>query len=101
MKTIERIRFPLMAMGILALLAAMWAGLLRMGWSWPPLRPTLPMAHGPLMISGFLGTVIGVERAVALSALGDKYRWTYLGSDLEILHWHFLPSNNYHQKRSW
>ena len=75
----QRIRFPLMAMGMLALLAATWAGLLRMGWAWPPIRPTLPMAHGALMISGFLGTVIGVERAVALSAHGSKYRWTYLG----------------------
>ena len=79
MEPFERIRYPLMAMGMLALLAAMWAGLLRMGWGWPILRPTLPMAHGPLMISAFLGTVIGVERAVAFSAQGANYRWTYLG----------------------
>jgi len=58
-----------MALAILALLAAMWAGLVRLGWPWPPLRPTLPMAHGPLMIGGFLGTLISLERAVALSAL--------------------------------
>jgi hypothetical protein len=30
------------------------------------------LAHGPLLISGFLGTVIGLERAVALDA-----RWAY------------------------
>jgi hypothetical protein len=58
-----------MALAILALLAAMWAGLVRLGWPWPPLRPTWPMAHGPLMIGGFLGTLISLERAVALSAL--------------------------------
>ncbi|RMF02456.1 MAG: hypothetical protein D6768_08215 [Chloroflexi bacterium] len=52
----------------------MWAGLLRLGWPWPVLQPTLPVSHGPLMISGFLGTVIGVERAVALNR-----RWTYIG----------------------
>lgn len=69
-----RSRYPLMALGMLALLAALWAGLIRLGWGWPPLRPTLPVAHGPLMICGFLGTVIGVERAVALNL-----RWTYLG----------------------
>ena len=44
----------------------MWAGLLRMGWVWPPLRPTLAALHGPLMVSGFLGTLIGLERAVAM-----------------------------------
>lgn len=71
------IRFPLMVMGIAALLAAIWAGLIRLGWGWSPLQPTLAIAHGPLMISGFLGTVIGVERAVALSAISSRYLWTY------------------------
>ena len=84
-----RIRFPLMALAILALLAAMWAGLLRMGWRWPALQPGLLMAHGPLMVSGFLGTLIGLERAVALSATftgatgagktGSDRRWMYAG----------------------
>lgn len=69
-----RIRFPAMALGGLALLAALWAGLLRMGWTWPVLRPTLPAAHGPLMIGAFLGTVIAVERAVAL-----RRGWTFVG----------------------
>lgn len=64
-------------LGMLALLAAMWAGLIRLGWGWPALHPLLPMAHGPLMICGFLGTVIGVERAVALNR-----PWTYLGPAL-------------------
>ena len=71
-----------MAMGMLALLAAMWAGVVRLGWGWPVLQPSLPINHGPLMISGFLGTVIGVERAVALSApalTSRPRRWTYLG----------------------
>jgi hypothetical protein len=65
-------RFPLMAMGMLALLAGMWAGLLRLGWNWPTPRPTFGLVHGPLMISGFVGTLIGLERAVAL-----KRRWAY------------------------
>jgi hypothetical protein len=58
---------------VLALLAAMWAGLLRMGWVWPPLRPSLAAMHGPLMVSGFVGTLIGLERAVAL-----RRDWCYL-----------------------
>jgi hypothetical protein len=60
-------RLPFLLLSILALLFALWAGLLRMGWDWPVLRPTLPMSHGPLMVSGFFGTLIALERAVAIS----------------------------------
>ena len=70
----SRLRYPAMALSITALLAAIWAGLIRLGWPWPVLQPSLPLAHGPLMVAGFLGTLIAVERAVAL-----KQRWTYLG----------------------
>jgi hypothetical protein len=66
------IRFPLMGIGMLALLSGMWAGLGRLGWDWPMLRPTFGLAHGPLMISGFLGTLISLERAVALGRT-----WTF------------------------
>jgi len=65
---------------LLTLLAALWAGLYRIGWVIPPLRPGLPMAHGPLMISGLLGTVIALERAVAL-----REKWTYIGPVLSAL----------------
>ena len=60
-------RLPLLALAILALLAGIWAGLLRMGWVWPSWSPVLAAAHGPLMVSAFLGTVIGIERAIALN----------------------------------
>lgn len=60
------IRFPLIAFAGLALLGALWAGLLRLGWNLPLLLPPLPVGHGPLMVVGFLGTLIGLERAVAL-----------------------------------
>ena len=59
-------RLPLLALSILALLAGLWAGLLRLGWSLPPIQPGLYVAHGPLMVCGFLGTLISIERAVAL-----------------------------------
>lgn len=68
-----KIRLPLMATAILGLLAAMWGGLLRIGWRWPALQPLLPAMHGPLMVSGFLGTLITLERAVALMQ-GEKTR---------------------------
>ena len=54
-----------MALGMLALLAALAGGLVRLGWSLP-VAPSLSVFHGPLMVAGFLGTVIGLERAVAL-----------------------------------
>jgi len=60
------VRFPLLFLGIFTLLAALWAGMLRIGLTLPPLSPTLSGGHGPLMIAGFLGTVIGLERAVAM-----------------------------------
>lgn len=59
-------RFPLMASGMLALLSALLGGLIRLGWDWSIVPSTLPDAHGPLMVSGFLGTLIGLERAVAM-----------------------------------
>lgn len=59
-------RFGLMALGMLALLGGLWAGLLRLGWVGPLLQRQLATAHGPLMVCGFLGTVISLERAVAL-----------------------------------
>lgn len=68
-------RIPLMLFSVTALLAAMWAGLIRLGWPWPALQPALPLGHGPLMISGFLGTLLILERAVALGK-----PWPYIGS---------------------
>ncbi len=54
-------------------LAGLWAATVRLGWP-APVGP-FPIAgqHGALMISGFLGTLIGLERAVALGQ-----RWAYL-----------------------
>src|SRR5215471_18864528 len=63
---------PLIALGMLALLMALWGGLVRLGWRWPLPWPTLSIVHGPLMVCGFLGTLIGIERAVALGAF-----WPY------------------------
>ena len=69
---VKAFRLPLIALGGLCLLAAIWAGLVRMDWNLPILKPSFPETHGPLMIVGFLGIVIGLERAVAL-----KKPWTY------------------------
>ena len=66
-------RFPLMAIAMLSLFAALWGGLLRLGWQPMALEPALAQAHGPLMVCGFLGTLICLERAVALGAW-----WAYI-----------------------
>ncbi len=71
-------RLPLLFLAGLSLLAALWAGLIRLGWALPPLAPTLPAQHGPLMISGFLGTLISLERAVALAQRRPAFRLAYL-----------------------
>jgi len=66
-------RLPLLAAAVVALLAGLWAGLLRLGFDLPALRPPLASLHGPLLVLGFLGTQIGLERAVAL-----RRHWPYL-----------------------
>ena len=73
---------PFLFMAILALLFALWAGLIRLGWQLPALTPSLALAHGPLMISGFLGTLITLERAVA-----TQKKWMYLPPLLSGLGW--------------
>lgn len=70
---VARVRFPLLALGLASLVAGVWAGLLRFGWGLPAGRANLIELHGPLLVFGFLGTVISLERAVAL-----RRPWGYL-----------------------
>src|SRR5579885_1084992 len=70
---VSRARFPLLGLALAALFLGVWAGLLRLGWSLPQGRANLIELHGPLMVFGFLGTVISLERAVAL-----RRPWGYL-----------------------
>lgn len=58
-------RLPIMLGAIAALIAGLDAGLARLGWDMP--FPDLALVHGPLMVCGFFGTVIAIERAVALN----------------------------------
>ena len=64
--TLARRRIPLLALGALSLVAGIWGGLLRLGWQLPVPSTAVVSDHGALMVCGFLGTLIGVERAVAL-----------------------------------
>jgi len=67
-------RVPLLVLAFASLFAGVAAGLARLGWPFPPPVAELAVLHGPLMACGFFGTVIGLERAVALSR-----RWGYFG----------------------
>jgi hypothetical protein len=57
---------------MIALVSGSLAGLARMGWHAPLPSAAALLGHGPLMIGGFFGTVIGLERAVAAGAA-----WAY------------------------
>jgi hypothetical protein len=59
-------RLPLLALGFAALAIGTGAGLARLGWPMPDLAAAAAAWHGPLMVCGFLGTVISLERAVAV-----------------------------------
>ncbi len=73
-------RIPMLIIGFISLVFGVGSGLLRMGWNFPLPSANLVAFHGPLMVCGFLGTVISLERAVAIGQ-----RWAYLGPVLAAL----------------
>jgi len=75
--SIRLARGPLLALAMANLVAGVWGGLARLHWSPVPLTTwnvNWVSFHGPLMVCGFLGTVITLERA---SAVGRW--WAYSG----------------------
>ena len=69
-----------MFLSLLALLVGLWGGLARIGRPVPEPHAGLAPAHGPLMVCGFLGTLIGLERAAGLGRV-----WTYAAPLLSAL----------------
>jgi len=67
-------RVPLLVLGFIGLFVGAAAGLARLAWPMPALAHSAAGLHGPLMICGFFGVVIALERAVAIGR-----RWTYAG----------------------
>ena len=67
------LRAIIMALAALALILGLYGGLGRLGF---PVAAQLAMLHGPLLICGLFGTLIGLERAVAMGG-----RWM-LGAPL-------------------
>lgn len=68
-----KFRIPIFVIGFICLTFGVFSGLLRLGYAIPWLSDGLAIDHGPLMVSGFLGTVISLERAVAIGK-----PWAYL-----------------------
>jgi hypothetical protein len=66
-------RAPLLILGFAALIVGVGAGLARLAWS-VPFAAASASLHGALMICGFFGVVISLERAVAIGRT-----WAYLG----------------------
>jgi len=62
----RRIRFIPLVIGAVAMAFGLWTGLVRIGLSLPGGTFLASELHGAFMIAGFLGTVISLERAVAL-----------------------------------
>ncbi|HEX9013824.1 MAG TPA: hypothetical protein VF813_09920, partial [Anaerolineaceae bacterium] len=73
---------PFMLISVLALLEGLWAGLVRIGWAVPVFPALLPVDHGPLMVSGFLGSLIALERVAAL-----RREWMYISPLLTGAGW--------------
>ncbi len=67
-------RLPLLALGLLSLVTGVLAGLGRLGVAVPEFALAQAGSHAALMICAFFGTVISLERAVALGR-----PWAYLG----------------------
>lgn len=70
-------RTALVALGGVALLSGLDAGLVRLGLWAPVASPRLGDVHGQLMVLGFLATLISLERAQALGR-----SWGYLAPAL-------------------
>lgn len=60
------VRLVFLIPGALCLLAGLDAALLLLGLPAPVETARLPIVHGPLLVFGFVGTVIALERAVAV-----------------------------------
>jgi hypothetical protein len=67
-------RVPLLVLGFVGLVTGVGAGLARLGYAVPNVVTAASVWHGALMIGGFFGVVIALERAVAIARL-----WAYVG----------------------
>ena len=71
MSMIKQYRIPFLVIAFLSLVAGLFAGLARLGWT----QVAFPamIHHGGIMIGGFLGTLISLEKIIPL-----KKKWLYI-----------------------
>jgi hypothetical protein len=65
-------RGSMLVVALASMTYGVWLGLVRLGWALPLAWPDQLLLHGPLMIGGFLGTLVGLERAIGIAR-----RWAY------------------------
>jgi hypothetical protein len=75
-----RSRLPLLAAGAVCLLGGLYAALVLLDLPVPDTATGAGQAHGPVMVFGFVGTLVGLERAVALGS-----RWGLLAPSCSAL----------------
>jgi hypothetical protein len=95
----------LLVFGFVALFVGLGAGLARLAWPMPGVAAAVAALHGPLMVCGFFGVVIALERAVAigrawayaaplaaglgtaalLHGAGSATAWLYLAASVGLL----------------
>jgi hypothetical protein len=61
---IKKERIPIVVLAMLGVLTGIWSGLTRIGWSLP--IPAITVHHGAIMVGGFLGTLIILEKVIPL-----------------------------------
>lgn len=61
---VKQFRLPFLALAALSLLLGLWSGLSRLGCDLKLLYPS--MHHGAIMVGGFLGTLISLEKILPL-----------------------------------
>jgi hypothetical protein len=86
------LRLPMLVLGMIALVMGVLAGLARLALEVPALAQARAAGHGALMIAAFFGTVISLERAVALGRA-----WPYLA----LFSWPVRPVGSPSRFSSW
>lgn len=74
---VPRGRLVVLVLALVSVLSGLDAALLRLGVAAPVHSESLADGHGVLMVYGFLGTAIALERAVALQAGARRAAWAY------------------------
>jgi hypothetical protein len=87
-------RLPVLAAAGLSLLGGLYAALLLLGTSLPSPAAPVEQAHGPVMVFGVAGTLIALERAVALGR-----RWTPPAPACSGLSTRWRPTYGRHSSR--